>query len=126
MAFLISNCIIKNIKKNNETIMNFEKVPTQETEENLDSYVEEIRKKLINTTLERIQLAPDNRKAEALEDALKFYGALDRLHYTLDSPNIDAEIIQESMSKLAEMAGLDPEIVSLDKYSGLVKEVDSV
>jgi hypothetical protein len=94
------------------------------TKENLDDYFERVKKALIEKTLAIINQAPDNSKAEALDRALTFFGSLDRLVNTLDTPNIDVEAVQESISRLAEKAGLDPEIISVSEYQKLMKETN--
>jgi len=104
--------------------MSFESVPEQEVKkEDLNGYFERIKSALIEKTLKIIELAPDNRKAEALEAAFNFFGAVNSLIHTLDIANIDQVEMQKSMEKLAEKAGLDPEIVSVSEYAKLMEEV---
>ncbi len=106
--------------------MNFDSVPSLEAKkEDLNGYFENVKKVLIDKTLERIKLAPDNSKGDALEDALKFYGALAGLTFSLDIDNIDLEAVQDGFSKLAQEAGLDPELVSIAKYKEFMDEADN-
>lgn len=105
--------------------MNLDAMPQPEVKkEDLNGYFENVKRVLIDKTLERIRLAPDSRKGDALEDAFNFYGALDGLIFSLDIDNIDLEAVQDGFSKLAQEAGLDPELVSITRYKELLDEVD--
>ena len=103
--------------------MNFDAMPIPEAKkEDLDGYFENAKRILIDKTLEKIKLAPDNRKGDVLEESFKFYAALDGLVVTLDHPSIVPEAVQKELSKLAQEIGLDPELVSVAKYKELMDQ----
>lgn len=99
--------------------MGFESSPQGEVEgKDITSYFQEIKRTLIEKTLEAIELAPAGRKADVLNDALDFFGALSILDGE-EADSIDEESLQKQLDGLAERAGLYKGIVSVSEYRDL-------